>query len=209
MFMLVDLTKLNECCFPAIHSIGSRGLKMFKTYYIDSYSIRRIVSLEFACRVNTDLRSLVFSMLGDSLNRVEIDAQELLYIERILRERIDGVLDDYLDAVYIGNLDRNEEWDDILTAVDRYTLMLLSGFSAGIRYRLAGAYGVSLCKVNNEESYVIRLDETGEGFDKGNPRKIAQSNSWQGSFRIDAGFAFLWLGRRVRLNNVVHIEVNK
>lgn len=207
--MLVDLTKLENCCFPATHSIGSRGLEMFNVYYVNVPDIRAIVSLEFACRVNDDLRRLALTMLGDYAHRVEIDAKMLRYVERMLHDKVEEVLDDYCDGVYVGTLDGGDEVDDIINAIDRYTMLLLGGFCAGIRYDLAGAYAVTLCKVNNDESYVIRLDETGEDFDKSNSRKVAQSNSWGRNFKISAGFKFLWLGKTVRFDNVVHIEIQK
>lgn len=207
--MLIDLTKLEECCFPAVHSIGSRGLEMFDVYYVNVPDIKLLVSLEFACRVDEHLRKLVFTMLGESAHKVEIDAKTLLTVARMLYKQVNDILEDYCDGVYVGTLDGGDEVDDILNAIDRYTQLLLGGFCAGIRYNLAGAYAVSLCKVNNEESYVIRLDRTGEDFDKANARKVAQNNSWENDFNISVGFIFLWLGKCVRFNNAVHIEMRK
>ncbi len=207
--MQIDLTKLDTCCFPAVHSIGCRGLDMFNVFYVNVPDIRRLVSLEFACRVDEDLKKSVYSILGVHTKRMEIDARMLLYAERQVHKQVETIMEDYCDGVYVGSLDDGDEVDDIVNAVDRYTMMLLGGFCAGLRYDLAGAYAVSLCKVNNAESYVIRLDETGEEFDRSNSRKMAQSNSWDDSFVIDAGFTFLWLGKSVRFDNVVHIEIRK
>lgn len=207
--MQVDITKLDSCCFPAVHSIGSRGLEMFDVFYINVPDIRRLVALEFACRVDEGLRKSVYSLLGDHMRRIEIDSDILLFVERKSRKRVEEIMDEYCDGVYVGSLDGGDAVDDIINAVDRYTMLLLGAFCAEIRYAFAGAYAVSLCKVNNSESYVIRLDETGEEFDKTNPRKMAQSNTWQGDLKVPVSFTFMWLGKRVRFGNAAHLEIRK
>lgn len=205
--MQIDLTKLDGCCLPAIHSIGMRGLNMFNVYYVDSYNLRLLVALEYACRVNAELRAKVFEELGSEGGYLEIDARALLDVEERLHEDVEKVLDEYMDDVCVGDLDGGPVRDDILTAIDRRTLILLGALAGGIRYALAGAYTVTLCKVNSSESYVIKLGELGETYDKSNPRKIAQRNSWRKDFTDIVNCNFLWLGKCVKFSNIVYIEM--
>ena len=208
--MNLDLTNLETAHFPSVHAIGCRALKMFHVYYLNVYDIQRLVTLEFACRVDEDIRNAVFDALTPSGYRsLEINADDLLFIEAKLHDKIEELLDDYCDGVQVGTRDGGEDEDDIINAIERKTMLLTKAFASALRYEFAGAYAVTLCKVNTADTYVIKLSEVKDEYDKNNPRKEAQKNVWLKDFKVSAGFTFLWLGKQVRFDKVVFIEIKK
>ena len=208
--MLLDITNLGDCRLPSVHPIGCKILESGKACYIDAYDLWRVVAMEYACQLDANIRDTVYKWLAGNLkNRLSLTMSDLLMAEKEVHAELAEFLDDYADAVVVGTLDNGDEKDDILAAVDRKIEIMLRALSGKLRYELAGAYAVSLCKVNNSEMYVIKLDFVGNGFDETNGRKSAQRDMLAGNCNIDVGIDFVWMGKRVRFEKVVHVEVKE